>query len=77
MTFKDDIKEYRSRWSQVETFIQAERRSASPELRWKQLNSAYALAKGLNLLKADPSETKVFQIWAQLKEKVASQTPKA
>lgn len=77
MTLKNDIKAYRSRWVQVEKVIQEERRSASPELRWKQLNSAYAMAKGLGMLQTDPSEMKVFQIWASLKEKANSQIPKA
>ncbi len=77
MTLKDDLKDYSSRWAQVEAVIQAERRTATPELRWKQLNSAYAMAKGLGLLKPDPSEMKVFQIWARLKEKADGQTPKA
>jgi len=49
----------------------------SPEQRWKQLNSAYAMAKGLGLLKTDRGEMKVFQTWARLKEKADSQAPKA
>ena len=73
---KDDLKAYQLRWSQVEKVVQEERRSASFELRWKQLNSAYAMAKGLGMLQSDPSEMKVFQTWAKLKEKAASQNPK-
>jgi hypothetical protein len=77
MTLKKDLKAYQSRWSQVEQVVQGERRSASFELRWKQLNSAYAMAKGLGMLQSDPSEMKVFQIWAGLKEKANSQNPEA
>jgi hypothetical protein len=77
MTSKNQLKEYKSRWSQVESVVQAERRSASPLLRWQQLNSAYAMAKGLGLVETDPSEMEVFRTWARLKEKAASQNPKA
>jgi hypothetical protein len=77
MTLKDDLKAYRERWSQVEKVVQEERRSASIALRWKQLNSAYAMAKGLGLLQTDPSELEVFQTWAKLKEKSAGQNQKA
>ena len=77
MTFKNDIKAYQSRWAHVEKVVQEERRTASLELRWKQLNSAYAMAKGLSILQSDPSEMEVFQTWAELKEKAASQNLKA
>ena len=77
MTLKNDLKAYQTRWAQVEKVVQEERRTASLELRWKQLNSAYAMAKGLGMLQADPSELKVFQTWTRLKVKAASQNPKA
>lgn len=77
MTFKNDLKAYKSRWSHVEKVIQEERRTASLELRWKQLNTAYAMAKSLGMLHADPGEMSVFQTWAQLKEKAASQNQRA
>jgi hypothetical protein len=47
MTLNDDLKAYKARWAEVEAVVQEERRSASIERRWKQLNAAYALAKGL------------------------------
>jgi hypothetical protein len=43
--------------------------SESLELRWQQINAAFGLAKGLGLLKPDPSEMEVFERWAKLKEK--------
>ncbi len=73
MSFKHELKAYRARWIEVESIIQQERRSASLELRWKQLNSAYAMAKGLGFLQTDPSEMEVFRKWARLKEKAADQ----
>jgi hypothetical protein len=74
MAFKDDLIAWRARWSEAESVILAERRSAPLELRWKQLNSAFAMAKGLGLLRPDPSEMEVFQKWAKLKEKVDKKT---
>jgi hypothetical protein len=73
MTLKDDMKAYQARWAEVETVVQDERRSASLGLRWQQLNAAYGMAKGLGLLRPDPSEMEVFQRWAKLKEKAANQ----
>jgi len=77
MTLKDDMKAYQARWAEVEAVVKEERRTASLELRWQQLNTAYAMAKGLGLLREDPSEMEVFQRWAKLKEKVTSRLPKA
>jgi hypothetical protein len=77
VTLKDDWKDYKARWAEVEAVIQEERRSASLKLRWQQLNAAYALAKGLGLLQPDPSEMEVFQRWAKLKEKASGQLPRA
>jgi hypothetical protein len=76
MTLKDDLKAYQARWVEVEAVVTEQRRSAPLELRWRQLNTAYAMAKGLGLLRADPSEAGVFERWAKLKEKAASQHPK-
>lgn len=59
MISMNELKDYRARWAEVEAVIQEERRSASPELRWKQLNSAYAMAKGLGLLQPDASGTDI------------------
>jgi hypothetical protein len=72
MAPKNEIIAYRSRWLQVDHFIQKERQSAPLELRWKQLNSAYTMAQDLGLLQPDRDEMKVFQIWADLKEKATN-----
>jgi hypothetical protein len=73
---KDDLKAYRARWIEVDSAIQEERRTAPLELRWLQLNAAFAMAKGLRLLQDDPSEMEVFERWANLKEKASNQPPK-
>jgi len=77
MALKDDLEAYLARWVEVEAVVKEERRTASLELRWRQLNSAYAMARGLGLLREDPSEVGVFERWAKLKEKAARQLPKA
>jgi len=77
MTLKDDLKAYQAGWDEVEALIKEERKVASLELRWRQLNSAYAMARGLGLLREDLSEAGVIERWAKLKEKTASQHPKA
>jgi len=77
MTLKHDLRDYQARWSAVEAFQREERRSASLELRWLQLNSAYGMAKGLGLLQPDHSEAGVLERWAKIKEKAASQNTRA
>ena len=77
MTFKSDLRAYQEHWKAVEETQAAERRSASLELRWQQLNAAYGIAKGLGLLQSDLSELEVFERWAKLKEKATNQPPKA
>jgi hypothetical protein len=72
VTLKDDLRAYKTRWVDVEAVVADERRTASLELRWQQLNAAYAMALGLGLLKEDPSEAGVFERWAKLKEKATS-----
>jgi hypothetical protein len=76
MTFKADLKAYRARYAEIQAFVNEERRFASHELRWRQLNVAYAMAKGLGLLQENPSEAGVFETWAKLKEKAICQLPK-
>ena len=76
MALKDDLKAYQARWVEVEAVVKEERRTASLELRWRQLNTAYAMAKGLGLLRKDPSEAGVLERWAKLKEKAANHLPK-
>jgi hypothetical protein len=77
MVLKDDLKAYQARWAEVEVVVKEERRTAPVELRWRQLNAAYAIAKGLGLLQEDPSEAGVLERWAKLKEKATSRLPKA
>ncbi len=77
MTLKSDVKAYQQRWAMVDEIKKEEQRSASMRLRWQQLNAAYGLAKGLGLLQPDPSELEVFQRWANLKENLLVQRPKA
>lgn len=76
VTLKNDLQAYQARWAAVEAVQRDERKNASLELRWRQLNVAYGMAKGLGLLKPDPSEAIVFERWAKLKEKVTSHYPK-
>jgi hypothetical protein len=77
MTVKDDLKEYKARWAFVEEIQKEERKLASLDLRWQQLNAAYGIAKGLGLLQPDPSEMEVFQRWVKLKEKTSDPRRKA
>jgi len=73
MTLKDDMKDYRERWAEVEAVIQEERKNASPELRWRQLNAVIGLAIGLDILRTDKTEEEIYLRWAKLKEKVVNQ----
>lgn len=41
---------HQARWTEVEAVIQTERRSGSPTIRRKQLNSVFALGKAMGLL---------------------------
>jgi hypothetical protein len=69
MEFSEEMKAYQARWEEVNRVVGAERKTASIELRWRQLNSAYVTAKSLGLLRPDPSEAGVIERWAKLKEK--------
>ena len=64
-----DIRFYRERWKEVEEIERQERRSASIEERWHQINAIWRLAKGLGFsFEPDKSEMAVFERWAKLKE---------
>ena len=76
VSLKQDMRSYRERWKAVEEIQAEERRSASLDLRWRQLNAAYGMAKGLGLLQPDPTEVGVFERWAKLREKATNQPPK-
>jgi len=77
MTLKEDLMAYQSRWAEVEAVAAEERRIASLELRWQQLNAAWAMAIGLGIRQDDTSEAGVFERWAKLKEKATSRLPTA
>lgn len=77
MQLKELLHQYQAGWKAAEEAQIEERRSASLELRWRQLNSAYGLAKGLGILKPDPEEMKVIERWATLKEKLSNHNPTA
>lgn len=76
MTLRDELRAYQAGWAEVEAVVAEERRTASIELRWRQLNAAYAMAIGLGLRREDSSESIVFERWAKLKEREADQLPK-
>lgn len=73
---KAQAREFRDRWLAVEEIQRREARGASMELRWRQLNAAYAMGRELRLSAERSEETQVRQRWAKLKEK-ASPFPKA
>ena len=50
--------------------VQEERIHASPELRWHQLNAAYIMGQSLGLVRDNPSELLVFNLWAKLKNQI-------
>jgi hypothetical protein len=68
---------YQAGWKAVEEVQRQERRSASLDLRWRQLNAVYGLAKGLGILQPDSTEAEVFKRWAILKDKATRQNLKA
>jgi hypothetical protein len=77
MSLKDELRAYRTRWVEVDAVVAEERRMASIELRWQQLNAAYAMAIGLGLRQEDTSEAGVFERWVKLKEIAVGLLPKA
>jgi|GEM_PF-1162683 len=77
MQLKQMMQSYRAGWEELEKVQKDERRNASFELRWRQLNSAHGLIKGLGLHQTDPDKMKVIQRWANLKEKTINQKMKA
>lgn len=76
MALKELLQAYQAGWKAVEEVQRQERRSASLDLRWRQLNAAYGLAKGLGILKSNSTDAEVIQRWAILKDKVTRQNPK-
>lgn len=62
-----DLKAYVDRYRAVAEVQPQELRSASLELRWKQLNAIVGLAIGLGILKSDESEEEIYRLWATQK----------
>jgi hypothetical protein len=75
MALRDDLIAYRASWQAVAEVKRLELQRASVGLRWQQLNSIVGLAIALGILRTDPSEEKVYSIWAKLKEKLAQNSP--
>jgi hypothetical protein len=62
-------KAFRNRWQAVSTAEMEERREASLELRWRQLNALWRLAAGLGLLPEEAEGVQeVRERWVRLKE---------
>jgi hypothetical protein len=76
MVVKEECQAYQNRWKEVEAVVAEERRTASLELRWQQLNSAYAMAQKLGWVREDQSEAEVFALWAKLKKEAILKSPK-
>jgi hypothetical protein len=71
------LKAYCNRWHAVAEVERLELQTASLELRWQQLNAVIGMAVGLGIFKPAEDEIEVFQRWAKLKGKTASQHPTA
>ena len=67
MELRDELIAYQKRWELVGRKVWEERRNAPLELRWRQLNAAYAMGQRMKLTRDDLSETGVFELWARLK----------
>ena len=68
------MKAYQARWAEVDALVTKERQAASLELRWKQMNSIFALAIRLGLVVKNDLETEEIHTWAKLKEKYQNQS---
>ncbi|MFA4947868.1 MAG: hypothetical protein WC674_05065 [Candidatus Krumholzibacteriia bacterium] len=66
---KAQAQQFRHRWRAVEEIQKREARTATLELRWRQLNAAYSLSMSLKLVSDQPDETRGYERWARLKEK--------
>ena len=69
------LKAYCARWQAVAEVERQELQTATLELRWQQLNSVIGMAVGLGIFQPAEDKIEVFQRWAKLKEKAASQRP--
>jgi hypothetical protein len=69
------LKAYCTRWQAVAEVERQELQTATLELRWQQLNAVICMAIGLGIFQPTEDEIEIFQRWAKLKEKAASQRP--
>jgi hypothetical protein len=67
MDLREELIAYRERWELVEKKFREERKNTPLELRWRQLNAAYAIGQKMNLVRDESSESGVYEIWASLK----------
>jgi len=69
---KNDLEAYLARYQAVREIERQEARSASIELRWRQLNSIYGLSKHLYLIskQQDQQEELVWRRWQELRERI-------
>ena len=73
---KTQARAFRQRWLAVREIQQKEAQASTLEERWRQLNAAFRLGKGMHLTTGHSDETRVYQRWAKLKESLL-QHPKA
>ena len=71
---KERAKKFLDRWEAIEVVHLREARTATLELRWRQLNAVYRLSRKLNLLSDQPDETRGDERWARLREKASRGT---
>lgn len=68
----EDVIAYRERWRAVEAVEREERRRATPEMRWRQLNTLVAMAQGLGLVASNANEAGVHARWATLRRRMVN-----
>ena len=67
------LKAYCDRWQAVAEVERQELQTATLESRWQQLNAVIGMAVGLGIFQPAEDKIEVYQRWAKLKEKAASQ----
>ena len=72
MELRDELVAYQARRELVDKRIWDERRDTSIELRWRQLNAAYALGKALGLDQKDQNDAGVSDTWVRLKTQIST-----
>ncbi len=68
---REQAKEFIHRWQVADEVHWREVRLASPELRWRQLNALYCMARTLKLIAKRRDGAGGYELWARLKEKAA------